>query len=60
MGGKGSGRKPKYNDLYHKLVREHQQEYTENNREAWNLAMREKIPVKEARKMVEQQKKEKQ
>lgn len=27
MGGEGSGRKPTHNDLYHKLVREHQRIY---------------------------------
>ena len=56
VGVKGkSGRKIKYHDLYHKLVREHQRIYTEKNREVWNLAMREGIPVAEARERLKQE-----
>lgn len=54
MGGKGSGRKATHNDLYHKLVREHQRIYTEKNREALRLAGRLRISVKEARRRLKQ------
>lgn len=49
MGGKGSGRKIKYNDIYHKVLRERQRKYTQENREAWNLGAKEEISIAEAR-----------
>ena len=50
VGVKGkSGRKIKYHDKWHKMIRENQRRYTEKNREAWNLAAREEIPIAEAR-----------
>ena len=36
MGGKGSGRKATHNDLYHKLVREHQRIYDREIRAIMN------------------------
>lgn len=60
VGVKGkSGRKIKYHDLYHKLVREHQRIYTEKNREAWNLGMRKGISLAEARKQLKEEKQKK-
>jgi len=50
MGGKGSGRKIKYNDEWHKTQRERQRKYTKENREAWNLGAKEEISIAEARK----------
>jgi len=52
-----SGQRPKYYDMYHVLVREHQRDYYERNREAILYGMKHKISVKEARKLLEQQKK---
>lgn len=49
---KKSGRKIKFNDEYHRIMRERQREYTEKNREAWNLANRLGVSVGEARKLL--------
>jgi len=49
MGGKGSGRKPKYNDDYHKITRQRQREYYSKNRKAWNLARKLGITMRESR-----------
>ena len=54
MGGEGSGRKSEFNDLYHKVVRRHQRKYYRKYREAWNLARRLGITMKEARRLLKQ------
>jgi len=59
MGGKGSGRKRKYNDSLHEYWRKASARYVEKHREAWNLANREKISVTEARRRVEGKKRSK-
>ena len=47
-----SGRKPIFNDEWHKKMRERQRDYMKRNREAWNLAAREHISIAEARKIL--------
>ena len=53
MGGKGSGRKRTHNDLYHKLVREHQRIY---DREIAKIAKENNCSLPEARKIRNKQK----
>ena len=45
MGGEGSGRKAEHDDLYHKLVREHQRKY---DREIAKIRKERKCSFKEA------------
>ena len=49
---KKGGRRIKFQDEYHRVMRERQRIYTEKNREAWNLANRLQISVAEARKLL--------
>ena len=56
MGGKGSGRKIKHNDLYHKLVREHQITY---DREIARIRKERKCSFEEAQKIRKQRRKKK-
>ena len=49
---KKGGRPRLYDDPYHNEARRIQREYTEKNREVWNLANRIGVSVADARKML--------
>ena len=57
MGGKGSGRPRKHNDEYHRVARELSHQYYLKNREVILYAMKHKIPLDEARKILKPPKK---
>jgi len=59
MGGKGSGRRPKYNDELHEYWRKSFRKYYKKHQEAYNLAQNLKISVKAAERILKQQKKAK-